>query len=320
MTVAGGSATAEPKLHNALRSALNGLNGRSLVLLLSAAVALGMFAFTLLSRQEIGGETWGYWFFARVFAESGDFIAADRSPLYTLYLNGFRWLGYPTSVTVERLATGLMMMSGIVLMFRSFMGLGLAVFAALLWIPFLQFAEPPVQQLALAFSLMGLVVRRSTDGRNGLGASYALFLMAYMFRGSYVLFILLFIGWDLYRIYRIQRHGLWSRLRQIVISRGFVTFSVAPLTLVVGLLIWFSVMESDHPWSNAFSAPHHGPRLGTQGLLETRTSFSRGTGHTSNKSTVRLRAKTGISPMRSCSTERTTCWMLSVRTRVSSSS
>jgi hypothetical protein len=88
MTVAGGSATAEPKLRNALRSVLKGLNGRSLVLLLSAAVALGMFAFTLLSRQEISGETWGYWFFARYFAETGDFISADRSPLYTLYLNG----------------------------------------------------------------------------------------------------------------------------------------------------------------------------------------------------------------------------------------
>jgi hypothetical protein len=252
MTVAGGSATAEPKLRNALRSVLKGLNGRSLVLLFSAAVALGMFAFTLLSRQEIGGETWGYWFFARVFAESGDFIAADRSPLYTLYLNGFRWLGYPTSVTVERLATGLIMMSGIVLMFRSFMGLGLAVFAALLWIPFLQFTEPPVQQLALAFSLMGLVVRRSTDGRNGLGASYALFLMAYMFRGSYVVLILLFIGWDLYRIYRTQRHGLWSRLRQTILSSRFIAFSVVPLLLVVSLMVWFSVRESDHPWSNAF--------------------------------------------------------------------
>ena len=56
-------------------------------------VSIAAAILTLFKQQEISGESWGYWFFARVFADTGEFVAADRSPLYTLYLNGCRWLG-----------------------------------------------------------------------------------------------------------------------------------------------------------------------------------------------------------------------------------
>ena len=179
--------------HRAGWSGLVHWNGPKVGQLLLGALAAGLFTLTFFTRQEISGETWGYWFFARLFAETGEFVAPDRSPLYILYLNGFRWLGYPLSVTAEHFVTGLFVIFGIVAMFRSHLGLGLAIFAALLWYPYLQFAEPPLQQMALACSLWGLVVRRATGVRTGLGPSYALFLAAYMFRSSYVVLILLLL-------------------------------------------------------------------------------------------------------------------------------
>ncbi len=241
-----GSEITETRLRNAKWPDLK-RHGHSLVLLLGCTVAMFLFILTLFIRQEISGETWGYWYFARIFAESGNFIASDRSPLYTLYLNGFRWLGYPTSVTVEHIATSLIMITGIVAMFRSYIGLGLAIFAALLWSPFLQFAEPPVQQLALSSALWGLVVRRSADSRIGMGTSHALFLAAYMFRSSYIVLVLLFVSWD---FFRILRDGKWNRATELLTSRRFIVFSILPLAAIASLLIWFSARESDHPWNN----------------------------------------------------------------------
>ena len=71
------------------------------------AIPVVLITITLFSNWETSGEGWSYWFFARVFSETGDFIANDRSPIYTLYLNAFRWLGYPNSVTVEHIFTSI---------------------------------------------------------------------------------------------------------------------------------------------------------------------------------------------------------------------
>ena len=36
---------------------------------------------TMFSNWEMSPESWGYWYFARVFAETGRFIVLSRSPL-----------------------------------------------------------------------------------------------------------------------------------------------------------------------------------------------------------------------------------------------
>ena len=114
---------------------------------------------TMFSSWEMGGETWCYWYFARVFAETGGFIVPDRSPLYTLYLNLFTWLPYPASVTAEYLVTTSITVIALVAFFRSYLGIWLALLAACIWIPYLQMNEPPVQKLALASSLVAVLLR-----------------------------------------------------------------------------------------------------------------------------------------------------------------
>lgn len=166
-------------------------------LALMAGVGLSSF-----SHWEPGGETWGYWYFARVFVESEKFIIPERSPLYTLYLNGFRWLDYPASVTVEYLVTSCIVAIALAVLFRPYLGLGVAVFAALLWVPFLQRSDPPVQGLALACSCLAIAARSAGNDRFRLALSYALLGLAYMFRHTYILVVLLFLARDTVRVVR----------------------------------------------------------------------------------------------------------------------
>jgi len=156
-------------------------------------------------------EAWGYWFFARVFAETGKFIVLDRSPLYTLYLNGFRWLEYPTSVTVEYVVTSVFSVISLVALFKPYLGWRRGVLAAILWIPFLQqIAEPPVQRIALALQCWAVVARRTTRERFRVAVSYALLGLSVMFRATSIVILALFVVWDILRT--LKQRGLGPSL------------------------------------------------------------------------------------------------------------
>ena len=108
------------------------MNRAQNILLLSTVLIIGA-SISMFNHWEIGGETWGYWFFSRVLSEGGGFVLFDRSPLYTIYLNAFRWIGYPTSVSIEYVVTTFITLFSIVLLFRRFIGLWTAVFGGLWW-------------------------------------------------------------------------------------------------------------------------------------------------------------------------------------------
>jgi len=116
---------------------------------------------TLFQHVEIGNDTWGYWLFARILSESGEFIIPDRSPIYIEYLQIFRWMGYPNMVTAEYIVTTMITAMILVLFLRPIMDLFHAAFVGvLLWIPYMQISEPPVQNLAFAFVRLGFILRR----------------------------------------------------------------------------------------------------------------------------------------------------------------
>ena len=217
-----------------------------------AAISLAAVLLAMLGSFEISAESRNYWVFARVFAETGEFISPDRSPLYGIYLNGFRWLGYPLSVTVEHLVSGLILAAALVALSRAFLGNGLAAVAFLVWLPFFNTLEPAMQSLGLAFSLFGLMARRSGAGPAGIAASYFLFGLAYMLRPPFGLFIASFAVWDVWRLLR-QRptEGLLASVRA-GLTAGWVFWLLA--LLLVGLLGWFSANQSAHPWNNALPA------------------------------------------------------------------
>lgn len=214
-----------------------------------------------------GGENRGYWFFARVFAENGEFIIIERSPLYTLYLNLFFWMGFPTSVVVEFFVTSFIIALALLSLFKRYLSLGMAALAVVIVLPFIQIAEPSVQGGALACSCWAVVLRlEGQDNRFQKALSYALFGLAYLFRATYIIWILIFVGWDILRILRQKGgkkilHTLRPRLKDW------------PIAVVFLLLIWFQVMQSPHPWNNGWNAtttwyPSEGKSLRDASFIE----------------------------------------------------
>jgi len=203
---------------------------------------------TLFNRWESSGESWIYWFFARIFAEGGGFIILDRSPLYILYLNVFHWIGYPYSVTIEYLITSFITVISIIVLFKRYLGLWLAVFAAILWLPYLQSSEPHVQSLALACSCFAIVARQSENRRVRFASSYALFVLSFMFRITYIIFIFVFLSWDIYRV--MKRGGL-----KVLVKTVRPQKADWPIVFVSVLFIWFVMMQSSHPWNNGWVSP-----------------------------------------------------------------
>lgn len=216
---------------------------------MAVGAIVAVLGVSALTHWEPSGETWGYWYFARVFAESAQFAIPDRGPLYTLYLNGFRWLGYPTSVIVEFLVTSTIAVAALVGLLRRYLGLGVAVFAALLWVPFLETSEPPVQKLALACSCWAVVARGAVESRTRfrLVLSYAVLGLGYMFRATHAIFIVVFATWD---ALRLLREGGVRALGPAMRPR----WGDWPVGVVIVLSIWFALMQSPNPWNNAWFA------------------------------------------------------------------
>lgn len=216
---------------------------RRLKIFIALLVIVVGIILSLFAHWEMGGETWVYWLSARIFSDTKRFTVLDRSPLYALYLNLFRWLGYPTSVTAEYLVTAFITVIALVILFRPYLGLGLSVFAALLWIPFLQVSEPPVQKLALACSCLGLAVRRRAISRFSYSVSYFLLILAYMFRSTYIILLLLFSLHDIFKF--LKQKKIKALFRELSPQ-----LSDLPIIFVVLLLLFFINMQSTHRWNN----------------------------------------------------------------------
>ena len=224
-------------------------------------VFLGMGIFlTLFRRWEMSTESWGYWFFARVFSETGKFIVFDRSPLYTLYLNAFRWWGYPFSVTTEYIVTSFILGVTLVFFFRKYLGLALSCFAVILWLPYLQSAEPPVQKLALLASCLAVMVRLTATTRFKFALSYSLLGIAYMFRSTYILWILIYAANDFLGFLKTKK---FSAVLSFLKPRK----ADFPIAIVFILYLWFILMRSPHPWNNVWiSTPVYFPKGVTEHL------------------------------------------------------
>lgn len=233
-----------------------------------------------LRHWEIDAECWGYWYFARVLLETGEFMLLGRSPLYAIYVSIFTWLEYPTSVILEYLVTTSFVSMSLFFFTKSYFKTSLSLVASILWIPYLYTAVPPTQALALGCICLAIVARRRLDGRNGRSLSYALFGLAYLFRGTYIVFLIAFIAWDFVKL--LNNRG-WKALR----------FSIHPrpvdllLLIVIILPFVFMANQSPHKWNNAFGSstdyfPTDGKSLHDDGFIQhmniayTKTTYGSG--------------------------------------------
>lgn len=240
------------------------LNLRKLII---SAVVIGVgIAATLFNHWEPSEETWGYWFFARVFAETGKFVIIDRSPLYILYLNLFSWIGYPWSVTIEYIMTTVILTSALTALLKRYMSLWWAVFVILLWLPFFQISEPPVQKLALVCVCFAVFLRGGEISRLKMFVSYTLLGAVYFLRNIYVIFPIIFAVWDISNILKNRKmKGLFS-----VLKPGLNDW---PILILLILLMMFNFRQSSHPWNNAwFSStqwfPGNGKKLADAGYIQ----------------------------------------------------
>ena len=76
-------------------------------LIIAFSVIVFFVLLSLLKHWEVTNESWGYWYFSKVFLDTGKFVNFDRSPIYTVYLSLFVWLGYPLSYILEYIVTTL---------------------------------------------------------------------------------------------------------------------------------------------------------------------------------------------------------------------
>ena len=211
----------------------------------SLVILLLLILASLLVPRGLNGENWIYWLFSRILLETGKFIILERSPLYTLYLVLFSWMGYPLSVIVEYVTTRFITLSAFYLFFRLFVPAWGALFVSVLWTPFLLFYTPPqVQLLALAFSLFAMISRLKGGSRKSLVRFYFLMLVAWSFRPTYQFMILLFLGWDIWKV--LKEKSLSESIKRLK-PRS----SDWPIAAVFATIIAFSLFQSPHRWNNA---------------------------------------------------------------------
>lgn len=197
----------------------------------------------------MGGEAWIYWFWARVFKETGHFIILDRSPLYIIYLNLFTWMQYPLSVIAERIVTSFIGMVSMVALFKQYVKIPWAIFASLIWLPFLQTADPPVQFLGLSCTCLAMTIRITRKGRFWNALFYTLLIMSYLFRPSYLIILITFVVWDIYLLIRQERG--FSKKIFFKLNPKREDWPVFVISLLV---LFFLVFQSPLSWNNAWGS------------------------------------------------------------------
>lgn len=234
-----------------------------------AAISV-IFCFILLSllkHWEVTNESWGYWYFSKVFLDTGKFVNFDRSPIYTLYLGLFTWMGYPISYIIEYVVTTLFVSLSLFFFIKPYLKIPLATVAVILCIPFMTAADPAVQILALGFAFLAIIARRKWPDRKGKSISYALFGFAYLFRGVYLVFLLAYLGWDFIKIVKKLN---WKKFCSIIRPR----FVDSLIVIVILLSVLFIVNQSDDEWNNVWLAnvdyfPGDGESLIDASFIET---------------------------------------------------
>lgn len=210
------------------------------------AIIFGGVILSLFVSWEPSNETWGYWLFARIWAETGRTVVLFRSPLYTIYLNLFRVFNYPLSVDLEYVVTTFIGSASIYIFALNFFNKIPALIAALAWIPYMQVSEPPTQKLTLALSTFALLLRLKFNKRFHKIVSYAFLIIAYTLRPTFLILLAFFLISDFL--------GEWlPNIRKR--NFRFIKMNLKtdwPLFVVLGLYIYLNLAQSTNAWNNGW--------------------------------------------------------------------
>ncbi len=204
-------------------------------------------------------ETWGYWYFARVLKETGLFVIADRSPLYTIYLNLFTWIGYPHSVELEYIVTTLIGVYAFYTFLKPLIGRIAVTVFLVSWIPIFQLAEPSVQLLSLSCVLMSAHLRISNKSRNVGLLIYFLLYLAGMLRLPNFVYMACFLIFDMNKnatviLGNLKQFFACFTAKDFTLSLRRIVFSSLLIIFSASLPVVVSIRQSPLPTNNAFFA------------------------------------------------------------------
>lgn len=227
-------------------------------MIVAAGIALSVFGY-----WEMDGETWGYWYFAGVFNETGQLAAWDRSPLYVLYLSVFERFGYPLGIVLEYVFSSAIFCAAFVSLVFGTRLLIPAAIAAVWMLPAAWAASPNVQVLALGATFSGfamLLSRRAESVR--IGGALLFLSAAYLFRSTYVVALAPVVGY-LLLFPRATGARAFGR-RALHIARA----AVPAMVLVGGLWSYAHFRQVSHPWNNVFFSSTQWFPINSKSLLD----------------------------------------------------
>ena len=204
---------------------------------------------SLLLPWQIEGESWGYWYSSKILLEGGGFVNAARSPLYTTYLLPYFSLPYPLSTQTENYFTTLFSTVAIFIFLRQIMGVYGAILFSILWIPHIQQNSPSIHAIGLGCISIAFALRFSSAKctPKKLSVSYALLILAIIFRQNYAVFFVLVVVYDFIRISFDSKAGGIN-----LIITGFKPLLSGYTLFLVALLVIFSLFQSSHRWNNVW--------------------------------------------------------------------
>jgi len=218
---------------------------------INIAPYLAIFAAVLLSLfipWEMGGESWGYWYFSKALLAGEGFVNVDRSPAYTLYLLLFQSLPYPYSINAEYVFSGLFVAVSFYLFLANFCSARFALIAAIVWLPIFQTYEPILQKFGLALVLIGFHIRISTQTKISNKLCYLLLLLAALTRAVFVFGLLLLVIFDLIAYFK----KAVGQNANSPVDRVVVPLTSVALYFIAG--VFFGAFKSGDVWNNVYFA------------------------------------------------------------------
>ncbi len=192
-----------------LNQDLNFLLMKKLILMNNSRLIFTYSFFFLLINILVGlnsldfysGEQYGYWYFNKIFGIESLFPDVSRSPIYIIYLNLFSWIDVPFNYYSEAIISNFLLSISLFFLFRKEYNSFYVFLIIALSIGFFYNLIPYPQALALSFLNFAIILRRTKNSLNYF-LSYTLIILAIYCRITYIIVLILFIFFDLFKEYQ----------------------------------------------------------------------------------------------------------------------
>ena len=191
-----------------------------------------------------GGETWGYWYFSKILAQTGEFIIFDRSPLYVSILTFLNTIKYPLNIIIHNAVLAIIISASFLYLCKGYAWWPIIfILSAGFTIETIK-SEPPTLGLAMALLNFSIGIRLWGMSSNKIFHSYILMIISFLIRPNFIVPIIIFAAYDLYNQKQFELKNL--NLKKIKINHFFL------VALVSSIFIIPYTSQSTSPINNAW--------------------------------------------------------------------